>query len=87
MYVCSKLMSKSLLSLDPGLGYIQDQIGELSARRRRRHRRRRRRHLEIRVDILAGELYLEFSNWNLTHMRDIWIPRLGFYTEFPAESI
>ena len=26
----------------------------------RRRRRRRRRHLEIQVDILAGELYLEF---------------------------
>ena len=31
-------------------------MGELSARRRRR-----RRHLEIQVDIQAGELYLEFS--------------------------
>ena len=27
---------------------------------RRRRRRRRRRHLEVQVDILAGELYLEF---------------------------
>ena len=26
----------------------------------RRRRRRRRRHLEFQVDILAGELYLEF---------------------------
>ena len=30
-------------------------MGELSARRRRR-----RRHLEVQVDILVGELYLEF---------------------------
>ena len=28
--------------------------------RRRRRRRRRQRHLEVQVDILAGELYLEF---------------------------
>ena len=50
-------------------------------------RRRRRRHLEVQIDILAGELYLEFSNWSLTHMRDIRILRPGFYTEFRAESI
>ena len=55
-------------------------MGELSARSRRR-RRRRRSHLEIQVDILAGELYLEFSNWFLTHMRDIWTLRPGFYIE------
>ena len=59
-------------------------------------RRRLRRHRPprpppaasiLQVDILAGELYLEFSNWNLTHMRalGIWTP--GFYTEFRAESI
>ena len=30
-------------------------------------------HLELQVDIQARELYLEFSNWILTHMRDIWI--------------
>ena len=41
-------------------------MGELSARRRRR-RRRRRRHLEIHVDIQAGELYLVFFHmvWDL----------------------
>ena len=33
--------------------------GEFLGRRRRR-RRRRRRHLELQVNILAGELYLEF---------------------------
>ena len=38
-------------------------MGELSASRRRRRRRRRRRHLEIQVDILAGELYLAFFIW------------------------
>ena len=39
------------------------------------------------TDILARELYLGFSNWNLTHMRalGIWTP--GFYTEFRAGSI
>ena len=58
-------------------------MGELLARRRRR---RRRRHLEIQVDILARELYLEFPNWNLTHMRDIRTLIPGFYTEFRAGS-
>ena len=57
---------------------------KLSARRRRR---RRRRHLEIQVNILASELYLEFSNWVWTHMRGLGILRPGFYTEFRAESI
>ena len=38
-----------------GLG--SGQIKHMSAHRRRR---RRRRHLEIQVDILARELYLEF---------------------------
>ena len=59
-------------------------MGELSARRRRG---RRRRHLEIQVDILAKELYVEFSNCNLIHMRDTgsWIP--GFYTEIRAGLI
>ena len=39
---------------------------KLSARRRRRRRRgRRRRHLEIQVDILARELYLEFVPMDL----------------------
>ena len=55
-------------------------MGELSARRRRRH-------MEIQIDILAGELYLKFANWNLTHMKDIWTLRPGFYTEFGAGSI
>ena len=50
-------------------------------------RRRRRRHLEVQVDILAGELYLEFSNWILTHMRALGILIPGFYTEFRAGSI
>ena len=68
------------------MGQGSDEIVEMSAGRRRR-RRRRRRHLEIQVDILAEELYLEFSNWNLTHMRDIWTLRTGFYTEFRAGSI
>ena len=53
----------------------------------RRRRRRRRRQLEIQVDILAGELYLEFSNWMLTHMRVLGILRPGFYTEFRAGLI
>ena len=66
------------------IGWRSDQIGELLARR---HRRRRLRHLDIRVDILAGELYLEFSNWNLTHMRALGILIPGFYTEFRAGSI
>ena len=35
-------------------------MGELSARRRRC---RPRRHLEIQVDILAGELYWELFTW------------------------
>ena len=55
-------------------------MGKLSARRRRR--RRRRRHLEIQVDIQARKLFLEFSNWILTHMRDVRILRLGFYIKF-----
>ena len=42
---------------------------------------------EVQVDILAGKLYLEFSNWILTHMRDIWTLRPGFCTEFRAESL
>ena len=50
-------------------------------------RRRRRRHLEVEVDILAGKLYLEFSNWILTHMRDMWTLTPGFDTEFRAQSI
>ena len=54
-------------------------LGELSARRRRR---RRRRHLEIQVDILAGELHLEFSNWNSTHMTDIRISRRIYLAEW-----
>ncbi len=60
-------------------------MGELPARCRRR--RRRRRHLEIQVDIQARKLYLEFSNWILTHMRAFGILRPGFYTEFRAGSI
>ena len=48
---------------------------------------RRRRHLEVQVDILARELYLEFSNWILTHMRDIRILIPRFFAEFRAESI
>ena len=47
----------------------------------------RPRHLEVQVDILAGKLYLEFSNWILTHMRDIGSLIPGFYTEFQAGSI
>ena len=43
-------------------------LGEFLGRRRRR-----RRHLEAQVDILAGKLYLEFSNWILTHMRALRI--------------
>ena len=57
-------------------------LGELLGRRRRR----RRRHLEVQVDILAGELCLKFSNWILTHMRALGILRPGFYTEFRARS-
>ena len=62
-------------------------MGELLARRRRRRRRRRWRHLEIEIDIQAKKLVLEFSNWILTHVRDIRILRLGFHTEFRAGSI
>ena len=43
--------------------------------------------LELQVDIQARELFWEFSNWILTHMRDIWILRPGFYTEIRAGSI
>ena len=38
--------------------------------------------MSIQVDILAGELCLEFSNWIFTHMGDIWTLTLGIYTEF-----
>ena len=59
---------------------MSEQIGKLSANRRRRH-------LEIQVDILAGELYLEFSNWNLTHMRALGILIPEPYTEFRGRLI
>ena len=36
---------------------------------------------------LAGELCLEFSNLNLTHVKNIWTLIPGIYTEFRAESI
>ena len=49
--------------------------------------RPRDRHLEVQVDILAGELFLEFSNWMLAHMRALGILRPGFCTEFRAGSI
>ena len=39
------------------------------------------------TDILARELYLEFSNWNLTHMRALGILIPGFYTEIRAGLI
>ena len=58
-------------------------LGELLGRRRRR----RRRHLEAQVDMQARKLSREFSNWNLTHMRDIWTLRPEFYTEFRAGLI
>ena len=48
----------------------------------RRRPRRRGRHLEVQVDILAGELYFEFSNWILTHVKAVGILIPGFYTEF-----
>ena len=57
-------------------------LGELLGRRRRR-----RRHLEVQVDIHARELYLEFSNWILTHVRALGILIPEFYTEIRAESI
>ena len=38
-------------------------------------------------DILARELYLEFSNWNLTHMKALGNLIPGFCTEIQAESI
>ena len=65
---------------------------ELSVRRRRRRRLRGRRHVEIQVDILAGNYIqyyfnLEFSNWILTHMKALRILIPGFYTEFQAGSI
>ena len=41
----------------------------------------------IQVDIQARKLFGEFSNWILTHMRDIWILKPGFDTAFRAESI
>ena len=59
---------------------VRDGPGDLL--RRRRRRRRRRHHLEAQVDILAGKLYVEFSNWNLTRMRALGILMPGFYTEF-----
>ena len=46
-----------------------------------------RLHLEIQVDIQARQLFLEFSNWILTHMSALGILRPGFYTEFRAGSI
>ena len=58
------------------------QMGELL-----KSRRRRRRHLEIQVDIQARKLFLKFSNWILTHMRDIRILIPGFYTELRVGSI
>ena len=39
------------------------------------------------TDILARELYLEFSNWNLTHMRALGILIPEFYTEMGAGLI
>ena len=42
---------------------------------------------EVQVDILAKELYLQFSNWILTHMRALRILTPGFYTEFRVGSI
>ena len=41
----------------------------------------------IQVDIQSKKLFLEFLNWTLTHVKDIWISRPGFYTEFRAESM
>ena len=61
-------------------------MGELLGCRRHR-RRRRRRHLEVQVAIQARELYFEFSNWNLTHVRALGILIPGFYTEFQAGLI
>ena len=45
------------------------------------------KNLETQVEILTGELDLEFFNWSLTHMRDIWTLRPGLHSELPAESI
>ena len=42
--------------------------------------------MDLQVDILARDLYLEFSNWNLTYMKDIWTLRPGFYSEFRYKS-
>ena len=50
-------------------------LEELFARRRRR-----RRDVEFQVDIRARTLFLEFSDWTLTHMRALRILRPGFYT-------
>ena len=44
-------------------------------------------HLEVQVDILAREPYLEFSNLIFTHMKDTWTLTPGFYTEFRAGSM
>ena len=65
--------------MDQGSG----QMGELLGRRRRR----RRRHLEIQVDIQARKLYLEFSNWNLTHIRALGTLGPGLYRGLRANSI
>ena len=43
-------------------------MGELLACRRHRQWH----HLETLVDVMAGELYLEFFNGTWTQMRDIW---------------
>ena len=69
----------------PCTGWIRAlaRLGEFLGRRHRR----RRRHLEVQVDIQAGKLYLEFSNWISTHIRDIRILRPVIYTEFRAGSI
>ena len=57
-------------------------LGEFLGRRRRC-----RRHLTVQVDSQARKLFLEFSNWILTHMRALGILIPGFYTEIWTGSI
>ena len=40
--------------------------------------------VEIQVDIQARKLFLEFSDWTLTHMRALIVLRPGFWTEIRA---
>ena len=39
------------------------------------------------MNILAGELYLQFFNWISARMRGVWTLRLGVYTEFRHKAL